>query len=246
MNEQPLLPDDALMAYLDGEGTAETAAAIAADPARYAEKLDSLRAADRALAAGLADLAVPDDMALGELALGLADRATRKWLEAYVARHPHTARRLALLEQFLASVALPEAQPQTLGERVRVLLAQLAGADGPPLAFGLRGDPEGVYQAGDYQIVLETDTDLDAPGRRVLTGLLTGPGLPAGADRPTQAAAQLWAAADTANSAPQTAEIDDFGNFTFSDLESGSYELIVSVAAAAETVEIHVQHLQVT
>ncbi len=94
----------------------------------------------------------------------------------------------------------------------RAAAAGTAGGPLPALAFGLRGDESGVhfYQAGEAQITLEVQDDPNAPGRKILVGLILV-GEAAGLQ------AHLW----RQDQAIASAEVDELGNFTLSGLEPG-------------------------
>lgn len=177
----------------------------------------------------------PEPNELGEYQLGLLTTPRAQEIQAHLAECPHCRTELAQLRSFLKSVE-PDLET-SLVERVRVWLAELlppgtAGGPAPALAFGLRGDDSGVhfYQAGEAQITLEVQDDPNAPGRKILVGLILG----------SEAAglqAHLW----RQDQAIQSAEVDELGNFTLSGLEPGQYEIFLS----GPDVEIQIKDLEV-
>lgn len=216
-------PKGVLTAYLDGEVSAATRAQIEADVEAMAW-VRALESADSQLSQ-LSHRPRPTQLQIGEAELGLAPAVDLRY-------EPVAQRQADLLRQFWTDLeAAPVEQPSLL-ERARVLIAELLTGDGaqPALALGLRGTQEGVYAVGDYQVVVETDEDFDDPTRRVLTGLVMGL-------EEADATAALWR---SDASKKLTAALDEFGNFTFSQLESGQYELIIT----GQLLTIHVPNLE--
>jgi len=113
---------------------------------------------------------------------------------------------------------------------LKVLIAVPATSSGSPLpaAQGLRGEPVGIYQAGEVQVVLEGDEDAEHPARRRLTGIVVGAD-PAGLE-----AQLLRGDAEAVGTAP----LDQFGNFSLPDLEAGAYTLIIR--GGEPPLEIHI------
>ena len=178
MDDKLMITDDMLVAWLDGEAPKDVADTIAANPEAYAERLELLKTADAELRHKLAAFTRPTSLQIGEYHLGLGSAEQRAAIAAYLQLHPHAQRQLDLLDDFLGELEPQEAVATTPGllAQARVLVARLIG-DGsarPALAMGLRGAQEGVYDAGSYQVVVESDTDLDDPERMALSGLLTG------------------------------------------------------------------------
>lgn len=217
-------PDGTLSAYLDGDVDVETRTAIEASPKLMAQ-VAVLREADAALRRRLGNRPKPTPLQIGEAALGFN--------KIDLSREPHAQRQAALLREFWTELEPPLIAKPSFLEKARVFVAELISGSGarPALAFGLRGAQEGVYMAGDYQIVIETDTDFDDPTRMALSGLVMG------LDDDEQLSADLWR--DDA-SAKLTAALDEFGNFTFDQLESGQYELLIT----GQSLTIHVPNLE--
>jgi hypothetical protein len=177
----------------------------------------------------------PEPNELGEYQLGLLPSPRAKQIQTHLVECPHCRSELAQLTSFLKQVE-PDLET-SLAERVRVWLAELlppgiAGAAGPALAFGLRGDESGVhfYQAGEAQITLEVQDDPAALGRKSLVGLILG----------IEAAglqAHLW----RQEQAVISAAVDELGNFTLNGLEPGRYEIFLS----GPDVEIQIKDLEI-
>ncbi len=215
-------PDGTLSAYLDNDVDAETRLAIESD-ADLMRQVAELRAADDILRQRLGNRPKPTPLQIGEAALNMGS--------VELTREPHGQRQAKLLREFWASLEPTPVKIPSLLERTRLFVAELiSSSNQPALAFGLRGAQEGIYMAGDYQIVIETDTDFDDPTRMALSGLVMG-------IENERLSADLWR--DDA-SAKLTTPLDEFGNFTFDQLESGQYELLIT----GQSLTIHVPNLE--
>jgi Putative zinc-finger len=177
----------------------------------------------------------PEPNELGEYQLGLLSTTRAQQIQAHLAECPHCQTELAQLQSFLKSVE-PDLEA-SLADRVRIWLAErllpgMTGGPAPALAFGLRGDEDAVhfYQAGETQITLEVQDDPNAPGRKILVGLILG-------EEASGLQAHLW----RQDQAIQNAEIDELGNFTLNGLEPGKYEIFLS----GPDVEIQIKDLEV-
>ena len=180
----------------------------------------------------LARLPRPSPFELGEYALGLLPAAAAARIKAYLALHPHAAAEVALLQTYLAQ-GEPTVQPAPGPlARLQTLVMTLLHAAGPEGVWaGTRGAADAaVYQAGDWQVVLDSDDDAQQPGRFVLSGLLLG------AETAAQASATLLSA--HAPSFSVTAPLDEFGNFTLPNLLPDVYDLIL--LAPPQAVELHI------
>ncbi|MCA9939939.1 MAG: hypothetical protein KC418_14960 [Anaerolineales bacterium] len=180
----------------------------------------------------LARLPRPSSFTLGEYALGMLPPAAAAQVEAYLALHPHAAAEVALLRDYLAQGEPIPAAPPEPPRRLQAVIMRLLDAATPQGAWaGARGSgAAAIYQAGDWQIILDSDDDWQQPGRFVLTGLLLG------SDTPAQATATLLAADTPAFSAVAT--LDEFGNFVIPALPPGRYDLALLVLE--QDVELHV------
>lgn len=236
MNELRLQAGD-LMAYLDGEVEPVKRQQIAADP-RSREQVQLLQETERELTSKLVAIIPPSPLELGEYQLGLltADRAQE--IALYLKLHPHAARQLEVLEDFLADPE-PVASPKAprLRERVRVLVAALL-SDAPgglQPALGVRGELEWVYQAGDLQIVLQIDLDPNSLDQRIVSGMVLGL-------ESAGITVRLLRSDEPAERATVTA--DPLGNFVFARVRPHTYQLILS--SNDPPIEIHLPLLNVT
>lgn len=229
------LSDQQLLAYLDDEADAAITRRIESNP-RYRQRLQALARRQKRLEDLLQRLPRPSSLELSQYHLGLLPPARAREIKQYLQKHPHAARQLEILDDFLADLE-PDAPQPGLIERGKILIARLIeNSDAWPqtAVSGIRGSQEGIYQADDIQIILQTDTDPHDAARKVLTGLVLGA-------EPQGISARLWQAATAQEIA--TADLDDFGNFTLPNLESGRYELILSSDEPA--LEIHIQEIEV-
>lgn len=178
----------------------------------------------------------PDALELSEYASGKLKRARIQEIRRHLKQCPHCTRELSLLKEFIASVS-EDLQQQKSGfvNPINVWIAQLISPSpfsGAAPAMGMRGAEQNVlqYQAGDAQISLEIQDDLDQAGAWAIIGLVSGV-------LTTVMRAYLWQDGRLVAETP----IDELGNIAFSGLAPGAYDLIIG----AEAVEIHVQNFQV-
>ena len=181
------------------------------------------------------DCPTPED--LGEYHLKMLSDEQTQAVRQHVGLCPHCSRELAQLETYLTDLA-PEIA-FSLREKIQILVAKLIpnGLDAslspaPGPAFALRGEVDGplMYEAGDYQLNLEIQDDPTKTGHKSILGLLIG-----GDDSVFEA--QLW---QNGRFLQQT-NIDDLGNFVFSGVQPGTYDLVLS----QHVTEIHVQAFQI-
>jgi len=181
------------------------------------------------------DCPSPDD--LGEYHLKILPNEQTEIIRQHLTICPHCTREIAQLQSYLKKLA-PElddtVQENPLQERVKIWIAQLLPPPSPVLrpSFGLRGEADGpmMFEAGSYQLALEIQDDPVNPGLRTILGLVIG-----GADALQRV--ELWQDGRSI----QVTTLDELGNFVFSGVQPGSYDLILSQMAA----EIHVQAFDV-
>lgn len=233
-------PDGTLLMVLHGEAGADVAHHVEGC-AQCAADLRQLRQAEASLHAALYRATCPPSLQLGEFRSGLLPAQETTLLAAHVAVCPHCTQELRQLDAFLAQPD-PAPAPSRLDpivSHVRVLVARLvSGRDSlaqpgqAPAFAALRGDQDGpiTYQAGDDRAILEIDEEPGQTGQHLMTGLLAGP-------TAASAMAHLWRGGVYI----ATTAVDSYGNFEFSNLDPGVYDLIL----AGPDVEIHVQSLSV-
>ena len=172
----------------------------------------------------------PPSEDLGEYHLNMLTDKKTQAIHQHAAVCPHCSQELAQLATYMADLA-PELD-YSLREKVQILIAQLmpSGFASPslPPALAFRGETNVplMYEAGEYQLNLEIQDDPAMSEHKSILGLLIrGDG--------SVFEAQLW---QNGRSIQQTS-IDDLGNFVFTNLPSGVYDLILSQHLA----EIHVE-----
>lgn len=203
---------------------------------------------EKRLAAQLYRATCPTVDELGEYHLNMISGEQATTIKRHLSGCPHCRAELVQLQTYLADLA-PDVE-HSLGERIQIWIARLipagtmgGGALQPALA--LRGQDNGplMYEAGDAQLSLEVQDDPEKLGARVILGLLIGvetvetPALSGDLRPQAEVMAHLWQAAQKVAQVP----VDKYGNFVFTGLPPGAYELIVS----GPDFEIHVQKLTV-
>jgi hypothetical protein len=203
---------------------------------------------EKRLAAQLYRVTCPTTTELGEYHLHLMAGSQTDTIRQHLRSCPHCQAELTQLQAYLTDLT-PDVE-HSLGERIQIWIARLipAGTMGggtPQPALALRGQDNGplMYEAGDAQLSLEVQDDPEKLGARVILGLLIGvetvetPALSGDLRSQAEVMAHLWQAAQKVAQVP----VDEYGNFVFTGLPPGAYELIVS----GPDFEIHVQKLTV-
>jgi hypothetical protein len=177
----------------------------------------------------------PDPTELGEYHLEMLPGERVKFIKQHLSECPHCTRELNQLRSYLADVGRDlEYSP---ADRLKIWIARLApeAANGTfPAApqFAVRGGPGNlrIYQAGEARLTLDLQDDPAHPGLKAFIGLVTGVEPEGWGATLRQAGRQVaWV------------EVDDLGNFRFSALEPGRYEL----ALQGPEIEIRVEDLEV-
>jgi anti-sigma factor RsiW len=233
-----------LEAYADGEPLPHVAAFFAQHPAAYqAWQKGQQRAAAVKAALHRFDCPPPDH--LRAYIWHELSTVARQQFEAHLQFCPHCAAELASLQAFLqadaspvpTSAAAPAArqglweQLQKMVEQVQLTIATLVTPTTPQLAgIALRNEPisAGAPSSRQTTFLFETETvaisllvertSIDA--LQVAGQLLSVAPFGVGMARIT--------AADPAV-APQVTQVDDVGNFVFSDLPLGSYQIVITL-----------------
>ncbi|WP_420632222.1 hypothetical protein [Candidatus Leptofilum sp.] len=185
--------------------------------------------------AALYRITCPDSATLGNYFLGFLPDEAAVSIQDHLAICPLCTEEIAQLEAFLVETAVSP-QPST-AERIKIWIAkriptggQSRGGLGTP-AFAIRGDDTGplMYEAGDAQLSLEVQDDPEHPGRKAILGLVLG-------IETASVMVQLFFKEGEVGTA---VSLDDLGNFTFTGLEAGKYELTLT----GLDIEIQVQDL---
>ena len=183
------------------------------------------------LAAQLYRLTCPSPEDLGEFHLQMLPPQKAVAIAQHLPACPHCAQELTQLQHYLNELA-PEIS-YSFREQVKIWIAQRLpsfsspGPGGAPtLAFRGQTDEPLMYEAGEYQLNIEIQDDPAKPGHKTILGLLIG------ADE-LSFQVQLWQNGRHL----QTTAIDELGNFSFTAVFPGIYDLILNRL----TTEIHVQ-----
>ena len=151
------IEDRHLLAYLDGEADAQTAALIESSE-EYLARARGLRRMQNRLKARLFRVDCPEAMELGEYQLSIVGRKRAKEIKAHLAECPHCRRELDQLRAFLQEETA-QVKPHRL-DGVKVLIARLLGKRQEGSApGGLTLRPAYATVRGEYQgpITLEAD-----------------------------------------------------------------------------------------
>lgn len=218
-------PTDAeLLAYLDDDAQWTDHIRHCAD---CQTRLQELRSEETMLTAQFHRVQCPDPLELGEYALHLLSGPRQNEIKQHMASCPHCSTEVSQLQDYL-KLLVPVNQKnglQTAAERVRVLVARLLSGPGDallppalqPAMAGIRGASTApqIFEAGDFQIVIETQGDVTQSGIHSLLGLLLGD------TPPENFEVQLW----QEGTFVAKDKVDAFGNFNFEGLQSGAYDL---------------------
>ena len=218
-------PTDAeLLAYLDGDSS--LAAHIAQCPQCRA-RAQALAQTENLLTQTFARIECPSALELGEYELGLLSPQRSREIAEHLQRCPSCTRELATLQTYLQTEATaPAPAPLTeLGDKIKTIIATLvqdlsSSLAGPsalsPAMAGIRGAETApqIYQAGEYQLALQLQADPEKTGKRALYGLLIG-------EQPGTFEVQLWHNDEVVSHA----QIDEYGNFTITNIEPGNYSM---------------------
>ena len=221
------ITEEQLVAYADGEADSATLDHLrrcrhCAQRARaYADDLRVLRAL-------FYRIECPEAHTLGEYRLGLLSSSEQTAIEMHLKACSPCASELAELDHFLEEAESTPAP--VLASQLKRLVARLASPPPEPAAqqqqyaFAFRGPttaPPSLYQAEDIRLVAGLEADGDHAGRKMLLGFTTRQGKPQ---------VSLTGARVQLNRRGMTVavdQVDDLGNFAFSDLTSGEYELVL-------------------
>ncbi|HSF79848.1 MAG TPA: hypothetical protein VLA49_01360 [Anaerolineales bacterium] len=174
----------------------------------------------------------PDSTELGEYFLKTLSRDRTNLIREHLKDCPHCIRELKQLGEFLEAV---RGDIETsLTERLRVFIAQLVRPDTLVPAFAaLRGEGGEAltYAAAGFNVVLEIQTDVDRPDRKMILGLLAG-----------EAPGNFTARLEQESRPIAEAQVDEFGNFILTQVQPGNYQLILR----APLVEIQIEQISIS
>jgi len=233
----PELDEMRLWTYVDGEADQETVHHL--EKCEYCRgRADELAKLRNRVGSRLYRINCPSTLELGEYHLGLLEGSEKLVVAQHIRECQHCQGEIAHLEEFLKA---QDSQPDVL-QSAKVLIATLVGGGGTnreqtgpslsPALSGLRGDEDEpfTYQAGNVQIVIDVQDDVEQTGHKTLLGLVTGL-------ESNDCNVQVSKEGETI----ATASVDEVGNFIVPHLLPGNYQL----ALKSQEVEIHIKSLLV-
>jgi hypothetical protein len=218
------ITEDQLLAYCDGEADDATLAHIGR--CRHcAERVRALNSDYQALRSLLYRVECPDAHTLGEFHLGLLTAEEQAAIEDHLKSCPDCTTEIQNLDRFLREVAIaPESS--SVQRHLKRLVARLATPPADPtpgqsaMAFrGVAAAAPDVYLAGDIRVVVGLEADGMRAGRKMLLGFTAREG------KPLESLSGARVQLSQHGQAVAMEHVDTLGNFVFSDLSSGEYEL---------------------
>jgi hypothetical protein len=214
------ITDAELLAYIEGDADGQIVELVERSEA-LSLRVQQLRREVEWLTAHSFRRTCPGADDLGDFYLGLLPKAKARAIKEHLTRCPFCSRELVQYKVFLGD---PPKQPG-LVKRIVVSLARLLDSALPPgqalaPAYALRGEAKVMlYQAGDLQISLDVQEDIEKLGYWSIVGIVTGP-------ETHLLSVDLWQEDAHLNTVP----VDETGGFTLPALLPGVYELIVKGA----------------
>lgn len=220
----PALDNVEIARYVDGEADEAAVAHIKECPF-CREKASRWTLLQNRLKKQLYRVSCPTPMELGDYHLGLLPAPQVLVVAQHLRECPLCRREVAELEEYLME---PVRQTKLL-KSVKVRIARLLGGketdqehgefSSAPAFAGLRGEGEEpfIYQAENIQIVIEVQEDLEQLGLKVLMGLVTG-----------LESNEFIFQASQEGKIITTSSVDEIGNFVFSHVAPGKYELTLT------------------
>ena len=209
----PELDDKQLLAYLDDpDANQETASHI--EKCSYCRgKAEALDRFQKDLKSRLYRSTCPPPEELGEFHLKMLPASRRLVIGQHLRACHHCTREISNLTEYLSD---REPQPNIL-ESVQEFIAHLVS--GGEVAFhSMRGDEDRTftYQADGLFFSINVDNDMEQPGRKTVLGWIEG----LSSDGFTMEAYQE-------GNLIATTFIDEIGNFVFTHLVPGNYDLVL-------------------
>jgi hypothetical protein len=223
------IEDRHLLAYLDGEADAQTAALIESSE-EYLARARVLRRMQNRLKARLFRVDCPEATELGEYQLSLLGRKRAKAIKAHLAECPHCRRELDQLRAFLQA-GTAQGKAHRL-EGVKLLIARLLGEGqqgsasggfglGPAYAF-VRGGSQGPVTLEAEGVLILLDIQPSDEGQVNLLGQV------AADDQERWTGATVEVRRDEA--LLLTTSLDDLGAFRGKGLDPGLIELTITAS----------------
>jgi hypothetical protein len=228
--------EEQLLAYVDGEGDEVTIAHI--QRCAYCAQLAQAYAIDQALLRVVFHrIECPDAHTLAEYQQGLLSPTEQMATADHLKICPACSKEIADLDRFLQEVSLAPISQAVVTHLKRIIARKVPTSTDsviPQPAFALRGAtsaPPDVYRADDIKLVVGLEADGSQAGRKMILGLTSREG---------QSLASLAGARVQLKRGETTVaveEVDSLGNFMFTGLLSGDYELILATSREQVVVE---------
>jgi hypothetical protein len=220
------ISDEQLLAYGDGEADQTTLGHIRRCP-YCAERARAIATDQLALRTLFYRAECPDAHSLGEFHLGLSSTEEQAAIKNHLRTCADCATEIVDLEHFLQA-APSDRVTIPLQHRLKRMVARLTPAypglenQQPAPAFrGAAAAPVDVYLAEDIKVVVGLEADGLRAGRKMLLGFTAREGK--SLESLSGANVQLSHRGETV----ALEQVDTLGNFVFSDLTSGEYELLL-------------------
>jgi hypothetical protein len=230
------ISEEQLLAYVDGEGDEETIAHIQSC-AHCAQRVQSYATDQALLRLVFHHIECPDAQILAEYHAGLLSTDQQTAVEDHLKICVACSREIADLDRFLTEVPLIPISQTLVGQLKRIIARKIpASTDSmlqqPALAFrGATSAPPDTYQADDIKLMVGLEADGLQAGRKMILGLTSREGQ----SLASLAGAQVQLRRGETTIAVE--EVDNLGNFVFTGLLSGNYELILTTNREQVVIE---------
>lgn len=236
----PALDNDQLLSYLAGNAPAEVRQHLEQCPDCHS-RLEVLQDWQSWLAKNLYRTPCPSSLELGEYSLGVLSDEQKAKIEQHLAWCSYCKSELQIFDNrdpFLEA-APPRKAPQQIVDLAQIIIARLREdlaelqLKTPTRALaGMRGQESVkslIYDADDIEISLLIKPDVTQPTQRMMLGWMSG------YENIQPFEVYLWQGTQQIGKT----EIDNLGNFAFSTLLPGQYELMLQ----SDTQEIYINNL---
>lgn len=228
--------EEQLLAYVDGEGDEATIAHI--QHCAYCAQRAQAYTTDQALLRVVFHrIDCPDAHTLAEYQQGLLSPTEQMAIEDHLKMCLACSKEIADLDRFLQEVSLAPISQAIATQLKRIIARKIPTSTDSVIehaAFALRGAtsaPPGVYRADDIKLVIGLEADGSQAGRKMILGLTSREGQ----SLASLAGAQVQLRRGETTIAVE--EVDTLGNFIFTGLLSGDYELILATGREQVVVE---------
>jgi hypothetical protein len=221
------ISEEQLLAYVDGEADTDTIAHIQSC-AHCAQRVQAYTTDQARLRFVFHRIECPDAHTLAEYHAGLLPAEQQTAVENHLKICVACSREIADLDRFLTEVPLIPISQTLVGHVKRIIARKIptptdSMLQQPALAFrGATSAPPDVYQADDIKLMVGLEADGLQAGRKMILGLTSREG---------QSVASLAGAQvqlRRGETIVAVEEVDNLGNFVFTGLLSGNYELILT------------------